>query len=92
MRTLNPVWRKTYEFDVKGSDLGSCHIDPTTFEVWDWDALSGNDFMGQCVVDWKALIPHIGQQFTQEYTLGPSPKEATKNISGTLKIGATMEY
>ena len=39
-----PTWKETFEFDVPYDTNPEAKI---TFEVWDWDRVGADDFMGQ---------------------------------------------
>ena len=41
-----PTWKDTFEFDVPYDTTPESKI---TFEVWDWDRVGADDFMGQVI-------------------------------------------
>lgn len=55
--TLNPVWAETFEFPIHEEEFKNRFI---IFHVIDRDNSSGNDSLGQCIVELKQMDPERG--------------------------------
>lgn len=90
-KTLCPVWHKSFSFDLKCNEWVTASVKPIIFEVWDYDMLSGDDYMGQVEVDFKAeLSGKLDEEVRKVYTLGRK-KGFTGKVEGTLTIAAHLE-
>lgn len=55
--TTNPVWAETFEFPIHEEEFDNKFI---IFHVIDRDKSSGNDSLGQCIVELKHMDPERG--------------------------------
>lgn len=79
-KNLNPFFNEEFVFSV---DPAKKH--PLELELWDWDRIGSNDFLGQTSVQWFALEPKTWHK--DFYTLKDkdSEKEATTGVQGSGK-------
>eukprot|EP01105_Mastigella_eilhardi_P021159 TRINITY_DN509_c0_g1_i5.p1 TRINITY_DN509_c0_g1~~TRINITY_DN509_c0_g1_i5.p1 ORF type:complete len:1273 (-),score=278.82 TRINITY_DN509_c0_g1_i5:103-3897(-) len=76
-KTLNPVWNEVTSFsNVLGSDV-------LTVEVWDWDKLSSDDFLGLVEIPLVSLLD--GKQRECRYVLAGN-KDEDQKTSGDIHL------
>eukprot|EP00117_Sycon_ciliatum_P024569 scpid30854/ scgid1514/ Protein kinase C alpha type len=51
-KTLNPEWNELFKFEIRGEDY---HHGCISVEMWDWDRVTANDFMGAMTFPVKEL-------------------------------------
>ncbi|EFA76392.1 C2 domain-containing protein [Heterostelium album PN500] len=78
-RTLNPKWGETFLMRVSPMDL-RLHV-----VLSDWDAMSSDDFLGECYIDLNSM----NDQPTW-YTLQPRPTHPDDFVKGEVLIKARV--
>jgi hypothetical protein len=88
MKTLDPVWDHVFyvsdELPLPPSEWANLTL---RFEVYDWDAVGSNDFLGQVKIP-LSKVPQgsIKQEF---YTLEPG--QGITEVTGQIKLGVCWE-
>ena len=61
-QTLQPVWGELFKFKkpMDGGDVGLTGRDQVTIEVYDYDEIGNDDFMGKVVIDLSYVIDKMG--------------------------------
>ena len=61
MKTLKPVWNEEFKFPLsKLKDEDEFLESIVLFELWDWDFLKKNDYIGSIKVKLKEIPPENG--------------------------------
>ncbi|XP_063060094.1 ras GTPase-activating protein 4 [Engraulis encrasicolus] len=78
-KTRYPRWNESFEFELEDASADS----PLSVEVWDWDLVSRNDFLGKVLFNINGLQSAQTQQEEGWFRLGPDkPKHSEQE--GTL--------
>ncbi|KAG2375070.1 hypothetical protein C9374_010074 [Naegleria lovaniensis] len=84
-KNLNPVWNETFEYHYLLYMMNSPYQSFTIgFEVYDWDRITSNDFLGRASLEINAANIEFGKLYTVDL-----PLKDTK--SGTLKVSYKVD-
>lgn len=78
-KSCYPRWNETFEFDLEAPSLEKL----CTVEVWDWDLVSRNDFLGKVR---KRGTPKMDIKFFPG-SIEPPDSEAMHLLNSTAKKG-----
>eukprot|EP01090_Pellita_catalonica_P020395 TRINITY_DN7278_c0_g1_i1.p1 TRINITY_DN7278_c0_g1~~TRINITY_DN7278_c0_g1_i1.p1 ORF type:complete len:430 (+),score=67.86 TRINITY_DN7278_c0_g1_i1:32-1291(+) len=88
-KTLNPVWNELFVFpervskeDIQRHDSREYKVE---IQVWDWNKLGSDDFMGQLELDTQSLLK-VDDEVTADYPLATRNSKDKVKVTGTLKI------
>ena len=85
-KTLNPVWDETFVYSSKRLCEAVEHGCPwVEFKVYDWDALSKDDFLGQAFLRFTDLDPKYGSGGVGKLPL-KGVKKKKEEVHGELEI------
>lgn len=87
LKTLNPHWE---DLDWK---IECSAMDSLTFEIWDWDLVGGDDYMGEVkfsIISLLSTLPKAENVFLTKTNLVTSKKPDKHKVSGILTI--TLEF
>ena len=87
---LNPQWEETFFIDIKGLHKKSSKWPVLYFEVWDYNKLASNKFLGCCYVPPEV---YLVEKF-KEMALVASPKmnaHQNRSVQGTLSLGFEVD-
>jgi hypothetical protein len=89
--TLQPVWNESFDFDydtVLDPGLGAVVMFGLYLSVWDEDALSADDFLGELFIDPRQFIDlPVNETFTTWYPLQSNTRawRATRGVLGAQR-------
>ncbi|XP_060769390.1 ras GTPase-activating protein 4 isoform X3 [Neoarius graeffei] len=80
-KSCYPRWNESFEFELDDTLADS----PLSVEVWDWDLVSRNDFLGKVLFNINRL--HSAQQEEGWFRLGPDkPKHSRYECTGLHRV------
>lgn len=89
-KTLNPTWKEAFSKPCSVEEAGDLIL---KVKVEDWDAVSGRDFMGSCVIDLKECVEQPNKAATRTWCLlHLDDAQKTQTVSGEVEIWYQWRY
>ena len=82
--SLEPVWEEA--FDVKIGDMSNFLLRKFRFEVYDYDIIGDNEFLGACQLTGEEVMERVGKPNKYYFLTGMKGK-SMKYVAGRLKLG-----
>uniref|UniRef100_A0A8C5WF33 RAS p21 protein activator 4 n=2 Tax=Leptobrachium leishanense TaxID=445787 RepID=A0A8C5WF33_9ANUR len=80
-KSCYPRWNEAFEFDLDES-----FIEKLTIEVWDWDLVSRNDFLGKVVINLNGLQTDLQLEGWFRLSPGKSKANVDEGNLGSLQL------
>ena len=96
-QTLQPVWGELFKFkQSKGSgEIGLTGFDQINIDVFDYDEIGNDDFMGRLTIDLSYVIDKMGyidkagSTHMEWFALGGSESKASREVDAAVANGTT---
>lgn len=85
-KSLNPEWNETLTID--GISVQQIAEQRLELSVWDWDRVSGSDFMGGC--SWSLQELNVAEKLNDWFTLFETDNATTMNLVATQEDKVTF--